>query len=210
MASVMRMAKRFPNAPSILRAAIEAGCLPYSAEVKRNGQALWVSDELHYTVWIEKVPDGQMRWSLNVGDAKFGHALEKYGRMAVRLRGVQRVTPWPAEIDESFTSFLELQIGAAAHFVHDRADLCELFASPEDVRRGEVYAWLPLANYPARLVQALVLAGDMQRRDLETAIRRKLAVGSVEFPDGDTLDVGESATRWAKTFSRALELDIRL
>lgn len=66
-------------------------------------------------------------------------------------------------------SFFRAGLGQAARFVSDRAELCALLSSRHDVRRGDLFARLPVANYPARLVLALVLARDIGSVELESA-----------------------------------------
>jgi hypothetical protein len=205
------MAMRAPSAPGILRAAIAAGFLPRTAEVNRNGAARWDSRGLEHLAGVGKLPPlGELHWSVSVGDLKFASAMQEYGRMSIILRGVDGGVPWPAAINGSLMEFLQRGVAEAVDFVHDRADLCRLLASPEDVHRGRVYAWLPVGSFPARLVKALVLARDMQRADLEAEIREKLNAGLIVMSHGPDIDIRASAQQWAKSYSKALGMDIPL
>ncbi|MER7375411.1 hypothetical protein [Streptomyces lanatus] len=130
-----------------------------------------------------------LAWHLNVGDAKFGSALEKYGRMSVPVRSATNEMSWPQAVDDSLEEFLREGLGRAAHFVADRTDLCELLSSSEDVHQGNLYAWLPVANYPARLVQSLVLARDTGSSALESRIRGQLAQEPIRLSNGRFMDV---------------------
>jgi hypothetical protein len=86
-------------------------------------------------------------------------------------------------------------------FVVDRLDLAQLLASESDVRRGSLTTWLPPANYPARLVQALILARDLGSVELEAEVKEKLRSGTLLLPGGQEVDIASSAKRWAKTVS---------
>jgi hypothetical protein len=59
-------------------------------------------------------------------------------------------------------------------FAGSRRELALLMMSPEDVRHGDVVAWLPAAGWPARLAQALVIATDLDDQPLADAIRRRI------------------------------------
>ncbi|MEU8728042.1 hypothetical protein AB0C68_01470 [Streptomyces tendae] len=145
---------------------------------------------------------------MNVGDAKFGPTLERYGRMSVPIRSSNNEMLWPQAVDGSLEEFLREGLGRAAQFVADRTDLCMLLSSSEDVQRGELYAWLPVANYPARLVQALVLARDIGSSGLESRIQGQLEQGPIRLSNGRSMDVLASAKGWASRYSSALGIDI--
>jgi hypothetical protein len=145
---------------------------------------------------------------VNVGDAKFGPALEKYGRMSVPVRATQNSMAWPAKISDELGSFLRNGVGAASEFVSDRADLCSILSSESDVVRGGLHAWLPIANYPARLVQALILAQDLGSDEMQGGIRDKLRSGPIRLSNGKILDVEQSAKGWASKYSLALGVHI--
>ncbi|MFF9185090.1 hypothetical protein [Streptomyces misionensis] len=194
--------------PAVLRAAMELGAVPSQAEVSRRGEVRWKSQGLAYLGWISKDAAGMLTWHMNVGDAKFGSALEKYGRMSVPIRSSSNETPWPQAMDSSLEEFLREGLGRAARFVADRTDLCELLSSCEDVQRGDLYVWLPVANYPARLVQALVLARDIGDTDLESRIRGQLEQGPIRLSNGRSIDVLTSAKGWASRYASALGFDI--
>ncbi|GAA3137883.1 hypothetical protein GCM10020001_070540 [Nonomuraea salmonea] len=198
------------TAPAVLRVAMELGAISSEAEVSRKGEVRWESRELAYLGWISKGAGGTLAWYLNVGDAKFGPALEKYGRMSVPIRSSSNKIPWPQAVDEPLEDFLQKGLGQATCFVVDRTDLGVLLSSAEDVQRGELYAWLPVANYPARLVQALVLARDIGLPDLESRIRAELERGPIQLTSGRTMDVLASAREWAGRYSRVLGYDIEI
>ncbi len=149
-----------------------------------------------------------LAWHMNVGDAKFGPALEKYGRMSVSIRSSSNEMPWPQAVDSLVEEFLREGLGRATQFVTDRIDLCLLLSSSEDVQRGNLYAWLPVANYPARLVQALVLARDIGSLDLESKIQGQLTQAPIRLSNGRSMDILASAKGWASRYSGALGLDI--
>jgi len=119
---------------------------------------------------MKSVP-GRLTWGLNVGDMKFGPPMERYGRMVVRIRGPHDEFPVPKRPDDLLVKWLQEGLGKAKEFVADRADLCVLLSSPEDVWRGDLYAWLPPSNYPARLIQALGLARGIGGSELGARAR---------------------------------------
>ncbi|MFD5090000.1 hypothetical protein ACFWMR_05330 [Amycolatopsis thailandensis] len=172
--------------------------------------ARWESQGLAYLAWISEDVAGSLTWNMNVGDAKFGPALEKYGRMSVPIRGSGSEMPWPRAVDTSLEKYLLEGLGGSTRFVADRTDLCVLLSSPGDVWRGELSVWLPVANYPARLVQALVLARDLGSADLESRIQGRLEQGPIRLSNGRSMDVLASAKGWASRYSSALGFDIAI
>jgi len=202
------MAAKSLTAPAVLRAAMELGVVPSEAEVSRRGEVRWDSEGLAYLGWISKDAAGMLAWHMNVGDAKFGSALEKYGRMSVPIRSSSNEMPWPQAVDSLVEEFLREGLGRATQFVADRTDLCVLLSSSEDVQRGNLYAWLPVANYPARLVQALVLARDIGAHALESQIQRQLKQGPIRLSNGRSMDILASAKGWASRYSSALGINI--
>src|ERR1044072_2396560 len=146
------MAAKSLSAPAVLRAAMELDVVPSDADVSRRGEVRWESNELAYLGWISKDAAGLLTWHMNVGDAKFGSALERYGRLSVPIRSSSNEMPWPQVVDSSLEEFLQEGLGRASRFVTDRTDLCKLLSSSGDVQRGNLFVWLPVANYPARLV----------------------------------------------------------
>ncbi|MFJ4844898.1 MULTISPECIES: hypothetical protein [unclassified Streptomyces] len=198
------------TATAVLRSAMELGVVSSDADVSRKGEARWESEGLAYLGWLSKDAAGLLVWHMNVGDAKFGSALEKYGRMSVPIRSSSNEMPWPQAADSLLEEFLREGLGRAVQFVADRTDLCELLSSSEDVRRGNLYSWLPVANYPARLVQALVLARDIGDSDLESRIQGQLKEGPIRLANGRAMDVLASAKGWASRYSSALGFDIAI
>jgi hypothetical protein len=65
-------------------------------------------------------------------------------------------------------------------------------------------AWLPAGNYPARLVQALIIARDSQASDVEGEILDKMKTGAVEVNDYLDVDLMSEVRSWAKEYSKIL------
>ncbi|WDZ84087.1 hypothetical protein [Micromonospora cathayae] len=148
----------------VFKIAMDLGVIPESAVVDRKGRAAWSSGELALVAMLERRPDGWLGWHAFVGDLKLGPALSSFGGLSVAIDPlVDDAVDWPRAGGSagSIEKFLRGGIGAARRFVVDRLDLAQLLASESDVRRGDLTTWLPAANYPARLVQALILARDM-------------------------------------------------
>lgn len=191
-------------APAVLRTAAELGFVPSSASVSRKGEARWEGRGLAHLGWLSKSPEGALTWYVNVGDAKFGPAMDKYGGMSVPIRSSRTPIPWPTGTDDSLVEFLRSGLGAAAYFVADRIDLCSILSAREDVVRGDLHAWLPVANYPARLVQALILARDLGLSDMQDRIREDLNQDPIRLSNGRLLEILPSAKGWAAKYSVAL------
>jgi hypothetical protein len=194
------------GAAAIMRAVLSADALDIPAEPSRRGDALWQSGELEYRVWLEATPDGNVRCDINVGDAKLSEAMAKYGNMAVMLRSLSTPRPWPAgkRLSEEDLGWLVGEFSAQIGFVKDRADLCDVLATNGDLVRGPVFAWLPVASYPARLVQALILARDLGSDQAEQSILEKLRSDPVPLSSGDKIEIMKAARGWAKQYSKAL------
>lgn len=198
------------SAPSVLRAAISAEVVPATAVVSRRGEGRWTSGELSYVLWVSRTHDENLTWELYVGDTKFGSAMESYGGMSVPIRSEQNSTPWPTQVNESLLGFLQTGIGGARNFVKGRSDLCSLLSSREDVVRGRFFAWLPIANYPSRLVQALVLARDMGDDGTASAVRAAMDQEPITLSNGHKLEILADAKQWAKRYSAALGFDVQI
>lgn len=196
------------TAPGVLGKAVEVGAVPAAASVSGKGDACWEVGELNYRLWVWKDAAGALTWDLHIADAKFDALMSEYGGLSVLVRDSRNAMPWPLAADASLASFLEEGPGQARQFVVDRADLCALLSSSADVHRGEFYAWLPIANYPARLVKALVLARDIGAVDLESGILSKLQDSPISLSNGHSLDILESAKSWAGKYSAALGFEI--
>src|SRR5207249_10525472 len=141
-----------------------AGVIPASATIDRKGRATWADGDLGLVAMVERRPDERLGWHAFAGDAKLGPALSKFGGLSVAIDpATDDSIEWPDATvhQDSLEVFLGSGIGAAQHFIDDRADLARLLASEFDIRRGNLTAWLPLASYPARLVQALIVARDL-------------------------------------------------
>ncbi|MEU7588990.1 hypothetical protein AB0A95_22195 [Micromonospora sp. NPDC049230] len=195
----------------ILKIGMAIGVIPEAATVDRKGRAMWSSDELALVAMLERRPDGRLGWHIFVGDLKLGPALSSFGSLTVAIDpAVDDAIDWPTtnESVESVEQFLRDGIGIARGFVVDRLDLAQLLASELNVRRGSLTTWLPLANYPARLVQALILARDLGATELEAEIQEKLGSGTLLLPGGQEVDVARSAKRWAKQYAKALGREV--
>ncbi|MET8088464.1 hypothetical protein [Micromonospora sp. NPDC005237] len=192
----------------VFKIAIGAGVIPESATVDRKGRATWSSDEFALTATLERCPDGRLRWHFFVGDLKLGPALSSFGSLSVAIDPVLDDALELPTTGESVEDFLRGGIGTAQGFVVDRLDLAQLLASKSDVRRGNLTTWLPLANYPARLVQALILARDLESIELEAAIQEKLKAGPLLLPGGQEVDIASSAKRWAQQYAKALDREV--
>ena len=195
------------SAGQILRALMELGVVPANAEMDRRGRASWRDGELDLIVHLVRALGGRLAWYTFVCDAKLGPALADHGRLAVRLQAVDE-TPvaWPSgpRLDDGLRELLSALIRESLRFVRDRADLAAILASDGDVRRGGVTTWLPAANYPSRLVGALVIARDIQSAELERDIRARLDSGPRVLPDGRQVDVKAQAARWAAEYEKVL------
>jgi len=202
------MAAKSLSGPAVLRAAQGLGIIPADAEVSRQAEVRWVAGELEYVAWVVKEHTGALSWYLNVEDAKFGPLLDEYGRMAVRVRSDSNEMPWPRAVDGVLESFLLNGLGRAVRFVADRTDLCLLLADPKNVYRGDMYAWQFVPGYPARLVQALVLARDIGNPELEAMVLEKLGEESVRLPDGSSMDIMATAKSWVPRYAKELGMDI--
>lgn len=200
------MAKQI-SITQVLKIAIAAGAIPGSATVDRKGRATWSFNEFALVAMLERRPDGRLGWHAFIGDLKLGPALASFGSLSVAIDpAVDDAVEWPTAGGpvEYVEEFLRGGIAVAPGFVVDRLDLAQLLASESDVRRGNLITWLPLANYPARLVQALILARDLGSAELEAEIKEKLRSGTVLLPGGQEVDIASSAKRWAKQYAKAL------
>ena len=196
---------------AVVRTAIEVGAIPGSATEYGKGGMKWESRGLIHRAFLWKDADGQLAWDMYVGDATYWPLLAEHGYetgMSVHLRHVSPSFPWPTVRSDELISYLGLGMGAAGGFVRDRLDLCELLATLGDMARGEVYAWLPLGGYPARLVESLILARDLDQEDLSRRIIDDIHQGSVEADRGRMVDVTANAKKWAKDFSAALNIKV--
>ncbi|MET8198043.1 hypothetical protein [Micromonospora taraxaci] len=200
------MAKQI-SVTQVLKMAIAIGAIPESATVDRKGRATWSSGEFALVVMLERRPDGRLGWHAFIGDLKLGPALSSFGSLSVAIDPVlDDAVDWPTTDDpvDSVEEFLRGGVAVAPGFVVDRLDLAQLLASESDVRRGSLTTWLPPANYPARLVQALILARDLGSVELEAEVKEKLRSGTLLLPGGQEVDVASSAKRWAKQYAKAL------
>src|SRR5690606_37863912 len=130
----------------LLRLAISSGVIPSDARVSRTGDASWQDGPFDLVTRLERQTDGRAAWHTYVGDSKFGPAMTKYGRMAVRIESATAETAdWPVggTPHQEFQEFLRRGMGASVDFVADRSDLATILASESDIRRGDLTTWLP-------------------------------------------------------------------
>ncbi|ONI74201.1 hypothetical protein BWI15_12685 [Kribbella sp. ALI-6-A] len=192
----------------MLRQAIKAGAIPVEASLVPRRGAEWTAGELSYGLWLGSKHGGELTWVFNVGDVRLESWMAGRGARPVPIYDSRGALPWPVSADEVLIDFVR-PWQAAAEFVKDRVDFCRLLASSEDVRRGPVHAWLPPANYPARLVQALIVARDLGDEGLEEQIVAKLhAGGSVDLPTGRVTDL-DQARKWAREWSDVLGYEVK-
>jgi hypothetical protein len=192
---------------------MDIGVIPQSAEIDRKGRATWVSDDISLVALLERRPDDRLGWHAFAGDAKFGAALSTFGGLSVAIDPVVDDSIDGAEANRlsgAAEDFFRNGIGAARWFVEDRADLASLLASEVDVQRGKLTTWLPRANFPARLVQALIIARDLGLVDLEFRIQQKIKSGTLLLPGGQEVDIAASAKRWAVQYGKVLGFEVPL
>jgi hypothetical protein len=186
--------------------------MPVDAEVSSNGVSRWQENHLLFQLMLERKRDGNLAWTLIVGDAKFGPALKNYGYMSILVRLIGNPSiPWPTgSADQEFARFFLDGVAEARAFVSGRADLAGIFASDTDVCRGSVYAWLPPANYISRLIESLIIARDIGDDEFAGDILGRLHSG-VQVPSYDRdVDILVMARELAKPFSKALGFQVEL
>jgi hypothetical protein len=86
-----------------------------------------------------------------------------YGRLSVPLDPVGGVFNWPEgnRLGPDQGVVLQLLCRDVMSFASSRRELALLMMSPEEVRHGDVVAWIPAGGWPGCLAQALVLATDL-------------------------------------------------
>jgi hypothetical protein len=195
----------------VMRAVLSDDRIGVPAEPSRRGDAMWTRGDLEYRTWVGRTADGGIACHTNIGDAKFAERMGRYGRMSVMVRSANPPREWPSGRtvhDEELDDLVD-DCGAQLGFLADRADLVDVLSQEGDLHRGSAYAWLPRASYPARLVQALVLARDMGLADKEKEIRGKLT-GTMVLGDSGEVDIRRSAQQWAKQYGKVLGFEIPL
>ncbi|MEV4140959.1 hypothetical protein AB0J72_53445 [Dactylosporangium sp. NPDC049742] len=156
----------------IVTAALRDGLFPDGARSLGRGWVVWVEGDLEYRVVVDR--DGtHMRRRAFLGDARLGPAMERYGRLSVPLDPALADPVWPqgSRLGPDHAAALQRLCRDARSFAHSRRELALLMMSPEDVRRGELVAWLPSGGWPGRLAQALVIATDLDDQPLAGEIR---------------------------------------
>jgi hypothetical protein len=199
------------SAVRILRIAVKVGAIADSAVITASGSARWRRNELAVVNWLTKEQGHLLTWSTHIGDAKLGPAMAKYGSLSVTIGPV---TPdaieWPSEPSVDLEAYLRDGIGRSSEFISDREDLCSVLASYGNVTRGRFYAWLSPASYPARLVQALIIARDMGASQHISVIEQRLGGDPVVLSSGESIDILPAARRWARQYAEALEDEITI
>ncbi|MFD9941082.1 hypothetical protein ACFWYW_41270 [Nonomuraea sp. NPDC059023] len=196
--------------PAIIRLAVEIGIIPRHASLTRGGEAAWESGELEYVGWVSRTAAGNLSWDMNIGDVNFGPQMDRFGRMSIPIRSEQNEVTWPRKADDTLEEFLTEGPGKASKFVMSRLDLCQLLAAESSIYRGNLHAWLPVANYPARLVQALIIARDIPSTQLESEILERMNQGDIHISPDRSLNVYEDARYWAQRYSSALGIAIAI
>lgn len=190
------------TAPAIMRLVKELKMIPDHAEISRQGVAEWSDGDLSYVCWVATKGLGSPNLFLNTGDRKLGPSMKEYGGLSVWIRpSEERGFEWPAKATDEFIQLVSTEISGLVGFVADRRDLCTLLATPGSVTRGSHFAWLLPANRPARLVEALVLARDMDADELVESITHSLREDEQRLA---------SAKKWAKDYSKALGYPIEV
>lgn len=189
------------SAPAVLRSCAEFGIIPDNASISRNGEARWEGGGVYSVAWLLKGGEGDILWYVNTGDSRLGPLLKEFGGLSAWIRPLSEGgIGWPESKSGIPESVLAKELGQAVSFIQGRADLCSVLAETADVIRGDVRAWLPAANYPARLVQALIIGRDARLKDLETVILERLSEPGV----------ASSARQWARQYSDALGIDVEV
>jgi hypothetical protein len=198
--------------PAVVRETVAVGAVPADAADYGKDGKRWEAGDLTYRALFWKNQDGRLAWNLQVGDSKFDPALERqgYGGMLVTIMGAPDSIDWPSGPSAELTAFLTSGLAVARGFVVDREDLCSLLASEGDVARGNLKAWLPIADLASRLVEALILAGDMGLPDVEDHVRGRIHQDPVTVDFGRVVDITADARSWAKQFGKVLGLEIKV
>lgn len=197
----------------VLRTAVKLGAIPDDASVDRKGRATWRSGEFSLAAVVHAGREGRLVWRSFVGDAKLGPAMSEFGSLMVAIESATDDSiDWPAGQKSLpvLGEYLCEGIGASRTFFIDRLDLASILASEFNVRRGRLTTWLPHPSYPARLVQALIIARDIGADELEEVIEARLRSGPQILQDGREVDIFASATRWAKQYEKAVGFAIPL
>ena len=87
---------------------------------------------------------------------------------------------------------------------------CYVACRRADITHGQVRVWQPMASYPARTVQYLIIARDIGDQSLVDKAVGALTIGHMELPGGSSVDVRKSAEGWAKQYAKALGFPVPL
>ncbi|BCJ46319.1 hypothetical protein GCM10010168_59580 [Actinoplanes ianthinogenes] len=156
----------------LVTAALRDNLFPAGARSWGRGWLAWTMADLEYRAVVDR--DGESpRWRVFVGDARLGPAFEDYGRLSIPLDHVGVRLDWPegSRLGADQAVAVQALCRDVMSFAGSRRQLALLMMSPEDVRRGDVVAWLPAGGWPGRLAQALVIATDLNDQPLASTIR---------------------------------------
>jgi hypothetical protein len=156
----------------LVTAALQDNLFPSGAQSLGRGWVGWVVADLEYRAVVDRDGEGT-RWRAFVGDAHLGPAMEDYGGMSVPLDPVGAGPSWPEgrRLAPDQAVAVQSLCRDVLSFAGSRRELALLMMSPEDVRHGDVVAWLPAGGWPGRLAQALVIAVDLDDQPLASTIR---------------------------------------
>ncbi|MFI8524584.1 hypothetical protein ACIGB8_09065 [Promicromonospora sukumoe] len=177
--------------------------LPPGTQVDAAGSATWQGVELYCELSLDPRSGG---WDCWTGDLRF-RALEAagYGGVKVKIRPVESRAGWRADPE-----LLVPELKQAVSFARDREDLCEILMHPESLVRGSVEAWQMIANYPARLAQALLIARDLGRDDLDEKVRAAVGEAPATNVYGKQVVAVESVRRWLAEYTRVVGLEVSI
>ncbi|MEU0561340.1 hypothetical protein [Dactylosporangium sp. NPDC006015] len=153
-------------------AALRDELFPGEARSLGRGWVAWVVADLEYRAVVDRA-GGNKRWHMFVGDARLGPAMADYGGLSVPLDPVGIGLGWPegSRLDPDQAVAVRSLCRDVLSFASNRRELALLLMAQEEVRHGDVVAWLPAGNLPGRLAQALVIATDLDDQPLADTIR---------------------------------------
>jgi hypothetical protein len=161
----------------LVSVALRDNVIPGEAQVLGRGWVAWQEADLAYRAVVSRESE-RMRWRAFVGDARLGPAMKAYGGMSIPLDPVADDLGWPSgtRLAPEVTTALQMFFRDARSLVHSRRELAELMMKRDDLRYGDVVAWLPAGGWPGRLAQALMIATDMDNHALAATIRELINV----------------------------------
>jgi hypothetical protein len=185
---------------------------PDAVITPRRGEANWYEIGFPMRLSVVRRVD-RVAWTTFVLDPVFGRS-EDGGigtAVAIGMIGHDGLPPdrrpaWPdsAQLDESLRSWIDRGPVEARSFVRDRLDLCDVLRDVQDVVRGELHVRNARGTYAARLVQALLIARDLDDRRREAEIVHVLDTAPRKGADPADTPLATLARRWAKDYSKVL------